>query len=312
MSLTLLRNPMRPTAQDCRTAPKAAIFVAATFFWLPLISAQANDSSAELATGGLVFVKNNNIEMISEDLSISTAEVIVRYRFMNRLNRDVMIHVAFPLPDLKMDFGDDVTAFPLESRSDDSNFLDFTTTVIGHAVTTNVEQKSMLNGRDQASTLKRLGLSFSPYGLDTSTLAPSTIANLRRFGLLNAENIPLWTLKTTFYWKQQFAANRETIIEHRYKPSVGATVEISDSLLPRILSSKEYERYCIDDSFIRSVTQTNDYFEQRRIEYVLTTGANWAGTIKSFNLTIDKGSPENLVSFCGASTSKRVDPRNFK
>jgi hypothetical protein len=274
---------MRPSFQDFRTATKAAIFVAATVFSLPLISARANDSSAELATGGLVFVKNHNIEMTSEDLFISATEVLVRYRFINRGDKDVVTHVAFPLPDLRMDFGDDATAFPLESRSDDPNFLDFTTTVNGHAVTANVEQKSLLNGRDQASTLKRLGLSLSPYGFDTSTLAPSTIANLRRFGLPNAENIPLWTIKTTFYWKQRFAANQETIIEHRYKPSVGATVEIFASLLPRILSSKEYERYCIDDSFIRSVTQTKDYFEQRRIEYVLTTGANWAGTIKSFN-----------------------------
>src|SRR5713101_6933342 len=31
----------------------------------------ANDSSAELATGGLVFIKNANVEMRSEDLFIS-------------------------------------------------------------------------------------------------------------------------------------------------------------------------------------------------------------------------------------------------
>jgi hypothetical protein len=37
-------------------------------------SARANDSSVELATGGLVFVKNNDIEMLSEDLFISTGE----------------------------------------------------------------------------------------------------------------------------------------------------------------------------------------------------------------------------------------------
>jgi hypothetical protein len=32
---------------------------------------------------------------------------------------------AFPLPDLKVDLDDDITAFPLESRSDDPNFLGF-------------------------------------------------------------------------------------------------------------------------------------------------------------------------------------------
>ena len=33
--------------------------------------ASANDSTAELATGGLVFVRNDNVEMRSEDLLIS-------------------------------------------------------------------------------------------------------------------------------------------------------------------------------------------------------------------------------------------------
>jgi len=36
---------------------------AAPFAW-------ANDSTAELATGGLVFVRNDNVEMRSEDLTI--------------------------------------------------------------------------------------------------------------------------------------------------------------------------------------------------------------------------------------------------
>jgi len=46
--------------------------------------ALANDSAAALATGGLVFVRNDDIEMRSEDLYISTAEIRVRYRFHNR------------------------------------------------------------------------------------------------------------------------------------------------------------------------------------------------------------------------------------
>jgi Domain of unknown function (DUF4424) len=37
--------------------------------------ASANDSTAELATGGLVFVRNENVEMRSEDLLISAKEV---------------------------------------------------------------------------------------------------------------------------------------------------------------------------------------------------------------------------------------------
>ena len=45
--------------------------------------ARANETTAELATGGLRFVQNDNVEMRSEDLSISTKQIDVRYRFWN-------------------------------------------------------------------------------------------------------------------------------------------------------------------------------------------------------------------------------------
>ncbi len=45
--------------------------------------ALANDSSAELGTGGLVLVKSADIEMRSEDLSISEREIVARYRHTN-------------------------------------------------------------------------------------------------------------------------------------------------------------------------------------------------------------------------------------
>jgi hypothetical protein len=67
---------------------------------LPIPPVGANDSTAELATGGLVFVRNNDIEMLSEDLFISLDEIRVHYRFLNRSDRDITVHVAFPLPDL--------------------------------------------------------------------------------------------------------------------------------------------------------------------------------------------------------------------
>jgi hypothetical protein len=38
--------------------------------------------------------------------------------------------------------------------------------------------------------------------------------------------------------------------------------------------------------------------QERRINYVLKTGANWAGPIRSFKLTIDPGASDRLVSFC--------------
>src|SRR5215213_9510723 len=79
-----------------------------------------NDTTAELAAGGLIFVRNDNVEMRSEDLLISPKEVIVRYRFYNKSDKDVTVLVAFPMPDIKVDEADQNIAVPTE---DPINFL---------------------------------------------------------------------------------------------------------------------------------------------------------------------------------------------
>ena len=65
------------------------------FCTLPTFPVAANDSTAELATGGLVFVKNNDIDMLSEDLFISLDEIRVHYRFLNKSDRDITVHSRF-------------------------------------------------------------------------------------------------------------------------------------------------------------------------------------------------------------------------
>src|SRR5437660_1278291 len=65
-----------------------------------------------------------------------------------------------------------------------------------------------------------------------------------------------WTLKTTYHWEQTFPAGREIVIEHRYKPSVGGSVETS---LASPGSGKEswfadYRRkYCLDQELLSSL-----------------------------------------------------------
>ena len=39
--------------------------------------------------------------------------------------------------------------------------------------------------------------------------------------------------------------------------------------------------------------------------------SNWAGPIKDFRLVVDKGSPDNLVSFCGQGV-RRIGPTQFE
>jgi hypothetical protein len=58
--------------------------------------------------------------------------------------------------------------------------------------------------------------------------------------------------------------------------------------------------FCINQKFLNAIMRSsNSAWVPHNLEYVLKTGANWSGPIRNFRLVVDKGSPKNLVSFCG-------------
>jgi len=296
--------------------------------------ALANDTSAELTTGGLVLAKSADIEMRSEDLAVSTKEIVVRYRFFNHAVRDVTTTVAFPMPDIVWDGPDTNIAVP---APDSPNFLDFRTTIDGQPVVAQNEQKAFAKGVDITQRLAALGVPLAPQRDATwkalDALKPADKDALVKEGIAIPDDYdvgkgwehhlaPNWTLKSSFFWTQTFPAGRELAVEHRYRPSVGETTgtEVgSPSIDPD--TAKRYETlYCVDKDFVAGArkaqkpdatgTFTAPLFEWR-IAYVLTTGANWAGPIGDFRLTIDKGEPDSLVSFCADGVEK-IAPTVFE
>jgi hypothetical protein len=63
--------------------------------------AGANDSSASLDTGGIVFKYNSAITIQDEELFLSQDAVRVRYKFLNTSAADITTLVAFPLPEIE-------------------------------------------------------------------------------------------------------------------------------------------------------------------------------------------------------------------
>jgi len=119
---------------------------------------RANDTPAELATGGLFFTKSPDIEMRSEDLFISMKEIRVQYKFFNHSSREVVTQVAFPMPDLP--FGTDSNlAIPTD---DPENILGFSTTVDNLPIAALVERKALLNGVDKTEVLQKLDVPLAP------------------------------------------------------------------------------------------------------------------------------------------------------
>lgn len=296
--------------------------------------ALANDSVANLAAGGVVLSRTDQIEMQEEDLFVSSREVRVRYQFVNRTGKPVTTLVAFPLPQIRTP--SDADNFIIPEPDDTRNFMGFATTVDGKPVEMEMEQRALATGVDRTDMLLRLSLPIAPQdpalpGL-LARLPERTRRQLREIGMIDDSALesglpiglavrPLWVANTTFYWKQVFPAKGEVVVEHRYRPSVGGAAQTSIGEDYQSAENKaDYERrYCIDDRFVQAVKRmrragggpSRVMITESWLEYVLTTGTNWAGSIAKFTLTVDKGEPGNLVSFC-MDGARKISPTQFQ
>jgi hypothetical protein len=309
---------------------KTAVAVLAAGIAVSAAPVLANDSTAELSTGGLIFVHNDSVEMRSEELSISAAEIKVRYKFFNSSDKDVTVLVAFPMPEVRIDDSEQILAIPTD---DPVNLFGFVTTADGKPVKTEVQQRAIAAGVDRTDLLKSLDVPLAPH-LDITTAALDHVPKdkwdqLIKLGLVEPDEYdsgkgpekhlaPRWGLQTTYYWEQTFKSNAETVIEHRYQPSLGVSVQTSlgDPAEAKESWYAEYQqKYCIDKNFYAALDRARRAakspsgapYSEERIEYILKTGANWSGPIQDFRLTIDKGDADALVSFCGEDV-KRLSP----
>lgn len=307
-----------------------------TLFLLGLLSggSTANDTMATLGAGGLVFVQTGTVKMVSEDLYVSPAEVRVKYQFRNEGEADERTLVAFPLPDITggPDF---MVSLPTE---DPENIFGFETLFNGESVEATLHQYAFAHNIEYTDVLKGLGIPLAPHSqaaIDAiGELGEEQKAELFRLGLVvplefdagqgwEKQYYPAWTLRSTHSWEAVFPAGETVEVEHRYRPSVGGTVAVTFLAEPY----EDYDpatayknKYCTDEAFVRAVEKTlpnpqeryGAPFTESWLSYIWSTGANWSGPIGRFHLTIDKGSPENLVSFCWDGEVKKTSPTTFE
>ena len=293
----------------------------------------ANDSMAELGTGGLILSRSDAVSMESEDLFISRDKVTVDYVFRNGSDKDVDTIVAFPMPDIAG------SPYEMPAIPDDQqdNFLGFEVSVDGRPVQPELEQRAFAAGIEVTDELKAQNVPFYPFGeavIAALEKLPQQVADdwvargiivISEYdagGGWKSERTPFWELRSTYWWRASFPAGKQVGVSHRYKPSVGGTVGLNFFYDGKFQGQYDaYKaRYCMDTAFenaVRKATKEKGpegdppLFENR-LSYVLTTGGNWAlGSIGEFKLTIDKGSPGSLVSFCGANVRK-VGPTTFE
>lgn len=299
----------------------------------------ANNSAAELSIGGLQFVQNKAVAMESEDLRISLDRVQVHYQFVNTSDKPVTLTVAFPLPDIDLAEAEN-TALP---STDPVNFVDFETKIDGNPAKFQFDQRAVVGDKDVSALLRQFNLPLLPIGkseIRIADLPDATRVKLVDEGLLmpagtndrgRQQYAPGWVAKTSAVRQQTFPPGQKIQVEHHYRPSVGTSSDTvlrsalrgSKALAPEI--ERYRKQYCITDAFLAELDKragngkaNKSGIGERRISYVLKTGANWAGPIRSFKLTVDPGGRDRLVSFCAGglkptpSNAMEFTAENFK
>ena len=293
----------------------------------------ANDTMAELKTGGLTFVHSSDVSMEEEKLFISPSKVTVDYTFKNNSDKDISGLVAFPMPDIESSGEGDIALNDVQK----DNFLGFSVKQDGAEIATTLQQRAWAVGIDVTDELVAASVPLMPFSdaaaAAINKLPKETIKDWEERGIIQVESYdqgdgmkdylkPIWLLRSAYWWKTTFPAGKTVQVEHSYVPSVGGTVAVSFLDENREGKGERYEeykkRYCIDDDFVKIAQKSasnpdeqEPYFTESWISYILTTGANWDGEIKKFTLTVDKGKAANFVSFCGTGV-KKIGPTTFE
>lgn len=295
------------------------LLAAFLLFQTALLPAAANDSVATLGTGGLILVRAEMISMEKEDLFVSAEEVRVSYVFRNNDKSDRTYLVAFPMPqiDPQQYLESDISV----PEPDKENFMNFAVTVDGVRIEPRLEMRALSGGLDVTDMVMALNLPLNPLAEETrkavAAVPRDKLAELIAKGAVAVSEdsvSPAWSLKSTYYWQQNFPAKSPLAVTHTYTPAVGATFYYEgandDGNLGRT--------YCIDSGTAKAIgkkiaagSKDSPYLMQRTIEYILTTGSNWQGAIGDFRLVVDKGAPDAIVSFCMDGV-KKISPTQFE
>ena len=277
----------------------------------------ANDSTAEMGAGGLTMVRNWDVRMEKEDLYISPEKVTVDYVFRNTAKVPKHFLVAFPMPDIEPEFYIEGDIGIPNYNSD--NLLGFSVTVDGAAVEPNIEMRALTYGIDVTDTIKSAGLPLNPLSDATrkavQAVEPAIRENLTAKGIIFDDGsgpVPSWTLKSTYYWMQNFPPDKPVQVSHSYTPGTGSGFYYFGAL-----DEGGYrDRYCIDSGTANAIAKKfkevgSGLLVERRVDYILKTGANWATPIGDFRLVIDKLKPDSVVSFCMGGV-KKTGPTQFE
>jgi hypothetical protein len=260
----------------------------------------ANDSTALIDTYGIHFKKSAAVVMLSERLYISRDIITVDYVFRNETAQDVTETIAFPMPrqpggaDGIRPFADVAAYARSFSVVADGNPVNFQ-----RILRALMPQKNGVD-RDITDRLRVLGLSDKD--IVTDPPGERLERRLKKAGFELYNGLP-WAWQEHYFWQQTFLAGKEVRISHSYVPLAGFQfygAEWDDLTWLR-------KDYCLDRQEMGRIRKEAVMGVSRPINYVLTTGANWFGPIRDFELIIEKRDADDHLSLCWPESDFRKE-----
>lgn len=211
---------------------------------------------------------------------------------------------------------------------------EFTVIVNGQPVKHQVKIQAQLNGKDITAILKKAGIPLNPdiagqddigednLDMDDGLLPVAQyhrwLKKAKQLGFLDKQGNPLWKKQIFYYWTQTFPAHQTVAITHEYKPVSGFTPGTPTSCVS-LLQKEAHppEEICLSsgidngDHIYTNGVEFNEWSAKNggvteEVQYILTTGANWAGPIENFTLILRY--PANAmavyVPFYGSTPAK--------
>ncbi len=234
---------------------------------------RADDTVGSIKAGSLVLEKTDGISLTQETLSVSENQIQVHLEFVNKTKKDITTLVAFPIPDIEIYEGSDNSI-----NIDSSNPMKF---------------KVKVDGKEKPVKLERK--------------------------LLSGKNIDPQIYSLKYYWEETFLKKKTMVIEHTYVPAIGSTGTHGEA------TSEEIKTYCMNPDTIHSAlkllqaktkndgtTECPNLWYWNSLDYTLKTGANWKGPIGSFEMIINKKTPQDLISLCFDGALEKIHPTQFK
>lgn len=307
----------------------------------------ANDGFGGLSATGLTFGQTEAVAMEEERLFIGIDRIAVDYVFRNITDADVTGEVIFPLPPIPV--GQVLESqWNLPEDPDQENLVNFTATVDGTPVALGIDRIAVIEpetteswwpsatqydtpGREVTADLERLGLplSLKPDAVIAAlaALTPEQRTEAAELGLADfyddgteyAYAFPRWSILIRYHWTQTFPAGQAMAVSHEYENRSSGGI-FSWSHPPEDYMQELVNLYCIDEGTSKGLAKAlaqppldgvvYSTGLSWNISYILRTANSWAGPIKRFTLTVDKGAPGNIVSLC-ADGIRKTGPTTF-